>query len=156
MFMSGHRSNKSFKTHNRHMLDEHKLSVSSCLSNVTNPYQNNQPSVQFIHIITRHNTSLFCLSVFPQEEVELHSKKKPPITLHAVAWSAPICHQKFSPSPSSITVFSNYRNTLTERLMFQVDLHRFYWDDVNTFCKFPLNVKSYFSQNMVNLIYNVD
>lgn len=61
--MSGHQSNKSFKTYHRHMLDEHKLSVSSYLSNVTNPNQNNQPSVQFIHIITRHNTSSVCLSV---------------------------------------------------------------------------------------------
>lgn len=95
MFMSGHRSNKSFKTHNRHMLDEHKLSVSSCLSNVTNPNQNNSCKItnlpcssSTLSLATTRAQSA-SLSVFPQEEVELHSKEKPPITLHAVVWSAP-------------------------------------------------------------------
>lgn len=145
MFMSGHQSNNFFQDlPSSYAIDEHKLSVSSCLSNVTNPNQNNQPSVQFIHIITRHNTSSVCLSVcFSTGRSRIALERKAPSNATCSCLVSTKCHQKFSPSPSSITVFSTYRITLTERLMFQVDPHRFYWDDVNTFCKFPLNVKSY-------------
>lgn len=147
MFMSGHRSNKSFKTHNRHMLDEHKLSVSSCLSNVTNPNQNNSCKINIFRAVHPHYHS-------PQHELILplcFSPGRSRIALERKAPNNATCSCLVSTNMSSeilakwssITVFSTYRITLTERLMFQVYPHRFYWDDVNTFCKFPLNVKSY-------------
>lgn len=138
------------------MLDEHKLSVSSCLSNVTNPNQNNQPSVQFIHIITRYNTSSVCLSLclfFHRKKSNCTRKKSPPITLRSVVWSAPIRHQKFSPSPSSITMFSNNRITLTEAKRIPTV---FTERTLILFVNFHLMLNRSFSQNMVILIYIVD
>lgn len=96
MFMSGHQSNNFFQDlPSSYAIDEHKLSVSSCLSNVTNPNQNNSCKItnfpcssSTLSLATTRAQSA-SLSVFPQEEVELHSKEKPPVTLHAVVWSAP-------------------------------------------------------------------
>lgn len=41
MFILGKRSKVSHKTYNHHLSDEHKCSANSCLSNFTNPNQNN-------------------------------------------------------------------------------------------------------------------
>lgn len=134
MFMSGHQSNNFFQDlPSSYAIDEHKLSVSSCLSNVTNPNQNNSCKITIFRAVHPHYHS-------PQHELILPLCFSPGRSRIALEWKAPNnatcsclvstkCHQKFSPSPSSITVFSTYRITLTERLMFEVDPHRFYWDD---------------------------
>lgn len=80
--MSGHRSNKSFKTHNRHMLDEHKLSVSSCLSNVTNPNQNNSCKITIFRAVHPHYHS-------PQHELILPLCFSPGRSRIALEWKAP-------------------------------------------------------------------
>lgn len=82
MYMSGHRCEASLKTYNRHLSDEQKRSVSSCLSNVTNPNHNNRKITNLscssynMSIATTRAPSA-SLSVVPREEIEGNPPEMP-------------------------------------------------------------------------------